>query len=253
MSNKKTISLRDIKLLAQKSGNMCVFFRECRSELSIEGTQSDDAVIIGELAHICGEKLNAARYDEKMTDKQRNSVDNLIYLCPNCHTKIDKQKNSYSVEYLLESKRAHEAWVQASLLKAVTEITFEELQEVIKHLLEKSNVGEINFDLTPLNEKIKKNGLTLDINRALTIGLAKSKEVENFITNSCVIESDYAERLKAGFLKKYYEYRHKGLVSDDLFYELLNYASGNSSNFKRQAAGLSVIAYFFEKCEIFEK
>lgn len=73
------------KLLLQRSGDRCAF-SDCRKSLSANGTELDDAVILGEMAHIAGEKPGAtgknnasARYNATMTDEQRNHYDNLIY------------------------------------------------------------------------------------------------------------------------------------------------------------------------------
>ena len=67
--------------------------------------------MIGEAAHIYGEhagtkaKKASARYRDDMTDAERDHYDNLIYLCPTCHTKIDKQENEYPANLLFEIKK----------------------------------------------------------------------------------------------------------------------------------------------------
>lgn len=82
--------------LAMKSGNLCAF-PDCKKSLTSEGVESKPAVI-GEAAHIYGEnpgtdkKKPSARFREDMTEAQRDHYDNLIYLCPTCHTTIDKQE-----------------------------------------------------------------------------------------------------------------------------------------------------------------
>ena len=45
----------------------------------------------------------------------RDSYDNLILLCRNCHRKVDTLKLSYPRERLLEIKANHEAWVRTAL------------------------------------------------------------------------------------------------------------------------------------------
>jgi hypothetical protein len=69
------------------------------------------------MAHICGEKSEASRYDASQSDKQRNDYANLILLCPNHHTLIDKPENlkRYSVEVLRKMKSEHEGYVQGRL------------------------------------------------------------------------------------------------------------------------------------------
>jgi len=48
---------------------------------------------IGEMAHIRGENPGSNRHDENQTAEQRNDYENLILLCPNHHTLIDKREN----------------------------------------------------------------------------------------------------------------------------------------------------------------
>ncbi len=45
----------------------------------------------------------------------RDDYNNLILLCRNCHSKIDTQKELYSIDVLHRIKQDHEAWVRASL------------------------------------------------------------------------------------------------------------------------------------------
>jgi len=77
------------------------------------------------------------------------------------------------------------------------------------------------------------------------------KQVKDYLNRNPDIQ--FAERLKAGFVDKYENLRNEGLESDPLFYALLDFASNNSSDFKIKATGLSVLTYFFELCEVFEK
>lgn len=74
------------------------------------------AVKLGEAAHIAGAKPNAARYDTSMTDDERASIDNGIWLCANCHTIIDKNNGEgYSIPMIIEWKSKHEATLHALL------------------------------------------------------------------------------------------------------------------------------------------
>lgn len=77
----------------------------------------------GELAHIIahspnGPRPNIADYPPEYID----SEDNIIILCPNCHTMIDKKENesNYSEEWLRKKKKQHE-----EKIKAQTEPTHE--------------------------------------------------------------------------------------------------------------------------------
>lgn len=78
----ENVKLKDQKIVCIKSGNRCAL-SDCRREIVLDGNSGDPSVIIGELAHIKGEKPSAKRYDQSMTDIQRNGHENLILLCPN--------------------------------------------------------------------------------------------------------------------------------------------------------------------------
>ncbi len=66
-------------VLAFRSGNLCAF-PGCSRRLTVDGGQKCAPAVIGEAAHIAGEKPGAARYDASMSEQQRNHSDNLIYL-----------------------------------------------------------------------------------------------------------------------------------------------------------------------------
>lgn len=242
-----------MKLLVQRSGDRCAF-PDCRRILSADATGLDTTENLGEMAHIAGEKLGAARYDSNMTDKQRNSYENLIYLCPTHHTLIDKQVNTYSVQLLLEMKQEHEEWVKQSLTQAMIEINFHELEEITQHLLANPSQPETQYTLlTPPSEKMRRNGLTEQTEEYIKYGMIKLEEVKQFIQSKTLLDVYFSERLKAGFLAQYYSYIQKNIKGDELFEELCKFASSNSYNFKRQAAGIAVLVYLFEDCEIFER
>ena len=83
------------------------------------------------------------------------------------------------------------------------------------------------------------------------MGMLQVKQVKDYLNKNPDIP--FAERLKAGFVNRYMELKNEGLDSDALFYELLNFTSHNPYDFTSSAAGLSVLTYFFELCEVFEK
>ena len=87
------------------------------------------------MAHIKGEKLTAARYDPKMTDKERNSHENLILLCRDHHKMINGSPQTYTVERLHEIKRQHQLWADEMTKEEILNVTFAELSVVTKNLV----------------------------------------------------------------------------------------------------------------------
>jgi len=244
---------KDWKILCTKSGNRCAL-PNCRAILVEDATKTDGASLIAEAAHIKGENPGSARYDASMTDEERNCYKNRILLCPSCHTKIDKQQNAYPVELLQRYKTEHEAWIIKSTKSEVINVTFSELDIVTKHLIANQGIRSDSLTLIPPKAKIAKNGLSNSIKQMILIGMTQVRQVANFVEKITAIESDFTNRLINGFVIEYERLRNEESEKGDaLFERLFEFSCGGSSDFKQRAAGLSVLVYLFEKCEVFEK
>lgn len=245
------ISHREQKLICIKSGNRCAI-ETCRKELVINKTNDGPYSIIAEIAHINGEKPTSARYDSNMTDIERNCYENLILVCGNCHKMIDDQPNAYTVEKLHQIKDSHERWILESTKNEIINISFAELEIITKYLSTSSYILNDSYTVIPPKDKIKKNGLSQNIEKLVIMGMTQVNQVSDFINKYPDIE--FGERLRHGFVIEYENLKNNnGLDRDDLFHGLLDFASGGNNDFKIKAAGLSVLVYLFEKCEVFEK
>lgn len=244
--------------LAMKSGNVCAF-KDCHKALTSDGENSNPA-LIGEAAHIYGEspgtntKPASARYRADMTDEQRNHYDNLIYLCPYCHTRIDKQEKDHPAESLFALKEEHESWVAEQLDQGMSEISFAELEIAAKALASgKHSSNGDSFDVIPPEEKINKNGLSDTVRSDIAMGLSKSHEVERFLANMATnVDEEFPERLKSGFREQYLELKQT-LSGDELFASMLEFSQAGQKSFRQQAAGLAILSHLFHLCEVFEK
>jgi hypothetical protein len=109
-----TISLKSHKILWSAAAGRCSF-PDCSTPLI--STTDGVSAVIGEMAHICGDKRGAARYAENQDEIMRDSHENLILLCPTHHTLIDKAENvaSYTVSLLKKLKNDHEELVAKAL------------------------------------------------------------------------------------------------------------------------------------------
>ncbi|MDD7570050.1 MAG: HNH endonuclease [[Actinobacillus] rossii] len=96
MVSKQQVPAKDIKLLWGVMAQCSI----CRCHL-----WNENGYIIGEHAHIRGEKTGSARYDKDYPESKLTTEENLILLCANCHSMIDKDEENWSVEKLLEVKR----------------------------------------------------------------------------------------------------------------------------------------------------
>lgn len=97
-----------------RAGNRCAF-PECRQELVMDATETDDESIIGQECHIVARKENGPRGVSDLTTEQRDKYNNLILMCSVHHKVIDDQPNEYTVEKLHKIKTIHEQWVKESL------------------------------------------------------------------------------------------------------------------------------------------
>lgn len=102
--------------------------------------------------------------------------------------------------------------------------------------------------ITP-EQKIIENNLSNTVGKYITMGMLQYSLVKRYINENPDI--NFGERLRDGFVKKYLEISELH-ESDDLFNELWDFANGYSSDFSTKAAGLSVLTYFFQICDVFE-
>ena len=231
-------------------------FTGCRKQLVAPSASAKDRLLlIGEQAHIVArsDSPTAPRSDPSYPREARNSHENLILLCPNHHRIIDQDRDKYDANCLRAMKREHEQWVVRSLHIAVADLQFKELEQVAEQLLSVAMPPDRELTITPPREKIQKNKLSPRISNLITSGLANSDLVESYIHSIARSDPKFPERLKAGFVNEYHRIRRSMSLGDELFLALLEFANSGDSRFERQAAGLTILAYFFEKCEVLER
>lgn len=245
------IKPKDQKILWTQSFNRCAM-PDCRKILVVKETATDPASLVAVMAHIRGENPGSARYDASMFDTERNAHPNLIVVCPSCHKKIDDQPNTYTVVKLCDIKKDHEDWINTLTGQAVVEVTFAELSVVTRYIMSGQAVINGSLMLIPPKDKIQKNGLSNTIEQLIMMGMIQVKQVADFI-NRCP-DIEFGDRLSKGFVMEYERLKNTEMMSnDDLFNGLLDFAYAGTTDFKQRAAGLTVLVYLFEKCEVFEK
>lgn len=107
-----SISDKTRKRLWAKSGNRCAI---SKIELVSDPTGESDDSIIGEECHICANSLGGPRYNEKLSEAEIDSYDNLILLSRNFHKIVDDNSTYYTPERLRNIKKSHEEWVRKTL------------------------------------------------------------------------------------------------------------------------------------------
>lgn len=140
-----------------------------------------DDTYVGEAAHIRGEKPTAPRYDASMTDADRDSVRNLIYLCTDHHTIIDKVEADWPTATLQQLKESHEEQVRQAMEAAFADVAFPELQNAVSWVASQAPAANGSFDLTAPDEKIKKNALSNGARHIIAAGLTSRTTVGDYV------------------------------------------------------------------------
>lgn len=237
-------------LLAFRSGGICAI---CRKHLTYEAVAGSDTYV-AEAAHIRGEKPGAPRYDASMTDEERDGIDNLIYLCTDDHTVIDKVAADWPVERLDTLKADHERKAREAMIEAFADVAFPELASAVSWVASNAPaLGPGSFDVVPPDEKIKKNELSDSVRHVIAAGLVSRATVAAFVESETQLDSDFPEKLKAGFLSEYYRLKHEGRKGDELFELMCAFSQRGMKNQVHKTAGIAVLIYLFEICDVFEK
>lgn len=105
MKRKKISEPVKRKLWASSSGYCCN--PSCHKEL-IPIFENGTITSIDELAHIIAQKEKGARGKDELPLSQRDEFENLIVLCPSCHTIVDKNPQTFTVDVLKKWKKDYE-------------------------------------------------------------------------------------------------------------------------------------------------
>lgn len=107
------VSVRVQKLIWGEFAGRCAL---CRKSL-VHSVEDRVSSLLGEIAHIVGEKESAARGRAAYTGS-RNDPENLILLCREHHKIVDDHESLYSADRLRKVRADHLAWLEACLKPA---------------------------------------------------------------------------------------------------------------------------------------
>ena len=80
------------------------------------GNETEKFIYTGDVAHITAASAGGPRYDPKLTEDQRSSIDNAIHLCATCARMIDNNAGlDFPVDTVRKWKVEHEQWVKKNL------------------------------------------------------------------------------------------------------------------------------------------
>lgn len=97
-----TPSPKTLRALYLRSGNLCAH-PKCETILITKR-----GIMIGEVCHIEAAEEGGPRFNASMTNEQRSAQSNLMLLCSNHHTLVDRDTKTYTVSTLKKMKDAHE-------------------------------------------------------------------------------------------------------------------------------------------------
>lgn len=92
---------------------------------------------IDELAHVIAQSLDGPRGSDQLALNARDEFENIVVLCPSCHTIVDKAPQQFSPELLLDWKRTHQETARRALLTPVFNDR-QELRSQVRALLERN-------------------------------------------------------------------------------------------------------------------
>jgi len=249
----RSIQQKDLKLLWGLSAARCNF-PGCQILVTADKKGKDAAAVLGINAHICAHSSIGPRGDPTFPEIERNRYPNLILLCRHHHNLVDQQDSTYTIANLQQWKKEHEAWVIHTLVQKMPMIGFLELQIITNALVNISSEIVIDYSITDPKSKMRKNNLSDQVNFFITMGLGKSQEVHDFVQQYSTIDDDFPYKLRTGFVTEYNRLKNEeNLNGDSLFFGLMEFASAGNADIMANSAGLAVLCYLFEKCEVFEK
>ncbi|MCY4466347.1 MAG: hypothetical protein OXE46_12500 [Chloroflexi bacterium] len=246
----RKIPVADRDLLWRLSAFRCSY-PNCQKELYRKGEAGDRHANIGEMAHIFAHSKNGPRPNPDGFSEDTNKYENLILLCREHHTIVDVQTNKYTVKQLQHMKLDHERWVADRL--ATEDFNSADLESIIRWLSNNSELPPGDFLLIPPRHKISKNGFSAGIQKHLNVGFPRTHEVKTYVMHRASLEPDFEARLLNAMLTQYHDYKKTSISSNHLFVDMVQFACGNSRDHVKWLAGIVLVVYFFERCEIFEK
>lgn len=239
-------------LLWSRSGGLCGF-PECNVVCVEDAKDGGTSAVIGEIAHIEANSDAGPRANPQLSDQERNDYPNLILLCPTHHKTVDTHETTYTVDALRGWKTDRENKFRDFLAREMQNITFAELEAITQALVNNGTTTSDSLSLIPPREKIDRNGLTAPTETLFSIGLVQSKQVQRFVEVMGGLDRTFIARLTSGFVNEYQWNVQGGLQGDPLFEAMRRFSAQGRSDIRYQCAGLAVLVYLFERCDVFEQ
>jgi hypothetical protein len=249
---RKTFSSAENELLFGQVGGICPI---CATPLTY--TKGGKPKKQYQIAHIyplnpSPEEVALLKNEERLSDDV-NSLDNLIPLCPNCHTKVDKPRTIEEYRTLLAVKKR---FIQEQGIKSLygSYKIEEEISDIIKAL----TTQDLGVDSSPLEYSAIRvdDKLTPDFDRILRKHIKDDvSHYYNYIkTQFRHIEEVTPGKfdLVAGQIKTFYlDAKMKSNDQVVIFNQISEWLQARVGNCSLDACKV-VVAFFIQNCEVFE-
>ena len=168
---------------------------------------------------------------------------------PDIKIEIMSEAQLRDIVMQLEVHHLEDLFGPAPTMRQLDSISLDDLKPVLDEIA-RVDPDPLAEDYTgPSARKLEKNGLSEDAVSMLRIGRRRQQKVADYFDTTA--RPDVADRIAEAFRSRYDEL--KGLSRDsEWIFERLQKFAGMSGDARRQAAALAVLAYFFERCDIFE-
>ena len=163
---------------------------------------------IEELAHIIGQKKKGPRGNNSMPLNERDEFENIVLLCPKCHTIIDKNPDIFQNAMIVNWKACHEESIR-KLFIAQKFSTREEIRTYLKPLLAENRL--IFEKYGPYSENARKDQMATELmweSLAIKTLLPNNRKIENVIEiNQHLLEgSEYGQFVEFKLHREGFEY-----------------------------------------------
>lgn len=203
---------------------------------------------IGEFAHIIDLQKATLRYDPTKSIDELNSINNIIVLCPTCHTKIDKESEKYSIDYLKQQKVQYENNLLISREYSNPEY-LKFFDNIFKNLKGKYQFISNRKTLLPISikDKITRNSLR-SISDIISMGLSMQSNYVDYLDTLSIEEK---VELRKIIIEIYLnEIKNNSISNEDKFNNMVKELVGNNTN--NYLYAITILAYYFEECDVFE-
>ncbi len=149
------------------------------------------------------------------------------------------------------SREDIESWLgYAPNAQAKIRMGFEDIRVVLENIASRES-DQKNLIRNVPPQKIEANQLSDNIAKMIKEGISKASLIEDFFNKWP--DATFGENIAVSFRKKYDSLRGTR-TSNEIFYEIQTWVGGSArGTAEHEMAILSVIAYYFERCDIFEE